>query len=244
MAVSRRWWTWHLWLGLGLALPILWWLATALVFVAWPMDEVRGRHLAGAPAAVQAPLPLSLALPPELLDGHAVLTLRRIEGHLAAVALGPGGHGAATQVWDLDAGMAVGPVIPAAWAEAAARRGVRGAPAPTAGLLLAGEGPAQVLTGTPKDLAAAATEYPGPFPAYAFHFEVESLHVYVDALTGEVRQRRTARWRFYDLAFRLHALEMVPEGLRRPLMALVALTGLLTAATGAVLGWKRLRRRG
>jgi hypothetical protein len=209
------------------------------MFVLWPMDVVRGRHLAGPRAPAPAELPLSLALPPELLEGSRSLTLRRIEGHLAAVAQGPGG----TRVWDLDQGGPAGPVMPLAWAEAVAQHEMPGA-VPSAVLLHDAEGRGQVLAGRAAGSLGEPSDYAGPFPAYAFHYQQgPSLHLYVDALTGEVRQRRTAVWRAYDLAFRLHSLDMVPEGLRRGLMASVVLSGLAAVGTGLLLAWKRLRRR-
>jgi hypothetical protein len=46
---SRRFWTWHRWLGLTILLPLVWWTGTALVFALRPIEEIRGRTY-GAPA--------------------------------------------------------------------------------------------------------------------------------------------------------------------------------------------------
>jgi len=69
---TRRLWTWHRWLGLSLLLPLLWWTATALVFVLRPIEEVRGRTWSSGRKAE----PVVLA--PGLLPAPAALAwLRR-----------------------------------------------------------------------------------------------------------------------------------------------------------------------
>lgn len=240
MVVGRKMGSWHLWLGVGLVLPLIWWLSTAIVFITWPMDVVRGRHLAGGQTPAVEALPAGLQVPASLLEGARTLTVRRVDGHILAVAHRPEGP----QVWDLDRGVALGPVIPFAWVEQIARKDFRGSFEIEEVYLYGPEGIGKRLVGSGPESLPTPGEFSGPFPAYAFHLASgPSAHFYVDALTGEARQRRTGIWRAYDLAFRLHSLEFLPEGIRRPLMGLVGLGGLLAALTGTLMAWKRLRKR-
>lgn len=240
MATWRKVWTWHLWLGVGLVLPLIWWLGTAIVFIVWPMDVVRGRHLTSVEVAAAAPLPPGLQIPSSLLEGSQSLSVRRVEGHIVAVA----GRKSGPQVWDLERGEALGSSLPLGWVEQGARRHFKG-PFPLEAIYLYGpDGTGKRMSGTGPDSLPPPAEFAGPFPAYAFHLATgPSAHLYLDALTGEVRQRRTAIWRAYDLAFRLHSLDFASEPVRRTLMALVGLAGLLTTGTGASMAWKRLKRR-
>jgi len=236
----RKVWTWHLWLGVGLVLPLVWWLSTAIVFILWPMDVVQGRHLATAEATKTEPLPPGLQLPASLVDGSRSLNIQRVAGHIVAIAHRPEG----AQMWDLEQGVNMGSVIPLAWAEQAARRGFKGPFEVEAVYLFGPDGIGNKLSGVGPEALAPPGEFPGPFPSYAFHLSKgPSTHFYVNALNGEALQRRTGIWRAYDLAFRLHSLDFVWEGARRALMGVVGLGGLLAGLSGALMAWKRLRKR-
>lgn len=239
----RTIWDWHFWLGLMLLFPLLWWMGTAVVFALWPIEQVRGRTLSTGLKAPVADLS-RVRLPEGLLDGAQQVTLQSVEGHPVAIVH----RGKAVQVVDLASGAALGPVIPMAWALEAARRDVRGSFSPGEILLYdeAGRGRRQDAPDTaPRSLPS---EYSGPLPVYAFHLDHgPSLHLYVDALTGEVRARRSGTWRFYDWCFRLHSLEFTSDGTKRGLM--LALCGLwfVLGGTGLYMAWRtrkgRLRTR-
>lgn len=240
MAGWRKVWSWHLWLGVGLVVPLLWWMGTALVFIAWPMEVVRGGHLVTGDGAAADPLPPGLPIPASLVEGAQSLIVRRVEGHIVAVARRKAGP----QVWDLERGEALGSVLPLAWVEQGARRHFKGPFTLEAVYLYGPDGTGKRMSGAGPEAVPVPAEFAGPFPAYSFHLASgPSAHLYMDALTGEARQRRTAIWRVYDLAFRLHSLDFAPESVRRILMALIGLSGLLTTATGASMAWKRLRKR-
>ncbi|HJV23862.1 MAG TPA: hypothetical protein VJ570_14255, partial [Holophagaceae bacterium] len=102
--------------------------------------------------------------------------------------------------------------------------------------LVAGEGPLQL---------EPPTEYAGPRPAYALHYPgAAGVHLYVDALDGQVRARRRAIWRFYDLAFRLHSFEFTGDGLKRGVQLAVCALWLALGVTGGIMAWRRLRPSG
>lgn len=222
----RRLWDWHLWTGLVLVLPLLWWMATAVVFALWPIEQVRGRTLSTGRTAPAVSLKASHSLPPAQVEGALSATLLAVEGHPVAVIRRESG----TDVWDLEAGRSLGPVVPLDWALEAARRDFDGTfQVASTRLLRAGE--------------AAPAEYAGPLPAYAIHLAgPERMHLYVDALTGEVRARRTGVWRFYDLCFNLHSLAITGDGTKRVLILLVCALWFALGGTGLVMAWRRLRR--
>ncbi len=149
---TRSTWTWHRWLGLAVLAPLLWWTGTALVFALRPMDEVRGRTWSTGHAAEPAPLDPARQPPAAALTGATAVAVRRVEGRQVAVvergAAGP-------EVLDLETGASLGGAIPAAWAEAAARRDFAGHFEAEAIYLVPREGPARRVAGAgPPELPA------------------------------------------------------------------------------------------
>jgi hypothetical protein len=69
------------------------------------------------------------------------------------------------------------------------------------------------------------------------------MHLYVDALDGAVRARRTSLWRLYDGAFRLHGLDFLPDYAKRAVMWLVIAGWLALGVTGFRLARAWLGRR-
>jgi uncharacterized iron-regulated membrane protein len=67
--------------------------------------------------------------------------------------------------------------------------------------------------------------------------------VYLDALTGEVRAHRNRYWRFYDLCFRLHSLEVTGETSRRWIMLAVGLGWIALGLSGTLMAWRRMRAK-
>jgi len=91
----------------------------------------------------------------------------------------------------------------------------------------------------------AAAENGGPRPSYASHYPGRAgSHLYVDALDGQVKARRRAIWRFYDLAFRLHSFEFTNDGLKRGVLLTVCALWLALGVTGALMAWRKLRPSG
>lgn len=235
----RTIWDWHFWLGLTLALPLLWWMGTAMVFAIWPIDHVRGRTLSTGVKAPMADL-TGVRLPEWLLDGAQHVTLQAVEGHPVAIVH----RGKSVQVVDLVSGSMVGSVIPVGWAVEAARRDFRGSFSPAEILLFDEEGRGRRLDAPDMAIRPLPSEYAGPLPVYAFHLDQgPSLHLYVDAHTGEVRARRSGIWRFYDWCFRLHSLEFTSDGTKRGLMLVICGLWFVLGGTGMYMAWRTRKGR-
>ena len=235
----RKLWNWHLWLGLGLLLPLLWWMGTAVVFALWPIEEVRGRTFSTGQKAPTGTLRSGMGVPPELLEGARAVTLRNVEGHPVAIVE----RDPKALLWDLEARQPLGECIPLPWAQAAAQRDYKGSFALEAVYLYPQQGPGQRASGSGPLVQPLPSEYTGPLPVYAFHLQRgPAMHLYVDALSGEVRARRTRVWRFYDWCFRLHSLEIVGDGTKRILTLAICALWFGLGSTGLFMAWRRLRK--
>lgn len=234
----RRIWNWHLWLGVGLILPLAWWVITALVFSLWPIETIRGNSLRGAKPGISLDLSAAPLPPAALLQGARSLHLRSVRGRALAVA----DRGETTEVWDLAESRSLGQAIPAEWAVEAAREDLASPPQAEAAYYLPRKGAPRRVWGQGPETLPDPAEYGGPRPAYAVHFQgSKGLHLYVDALDGQVKARRRALWRFYDLAFRLHSFEFTGDGSKRGTMMIVCLAWLGLGITGGIMAWRRLR---
>lgn len=235
----RRIWNWHLWLGLGVILPLVFWMGTALVFALWPIQTVRGVPSSTGRSAPVHLLQAGMLPPGEQITGAKAVTLRHVEGHPVALLE----RGPAAEVWDLEAQRSLGASLPLAWAEASARRDFSRAWDLEAVYLYPRTGPGSLQAGQGPEHLPPPDEYTGPRPVYAFHLRPGRTHLYVDGLTGDVRARRTRVWRFYDLAFRLHSFEFTGDGLKRIAMLVAVGLWLAVGGTGLVMALRKLRRR-
>lgn len=113
----RQIWNWHLWLGVAVLAPLVFWLATALVSTIWPIETVRGKSLSAGQSRRPAPLQRWMSPPSEALEGAVGVTLRIVEDH--PVALVDRGDG--TEVWELSEKRRLGPVLPLSCAREASR---------------------------------------------------------------------------------------------------------------------------
>jgi hypothetical protein len=238
---SRRFWTWHRWLGLTILLPLVWWTGTALVFALRPIEEVRGRTWSTGRKSEPATLAGTSLPDPESLKGVRSLVIRVVEGRQVAILYR--GADQSPELFDQADGHRLGAAIPVSWALDAARRDFAGSFEPEAVYLVPRQGRGQRVGGAGPDELERPDEYAGPYPAYAIHLRGwPGMHLYVDGVDGEIRARRTSLWRFYDGAFQLHALDFLPDGVKRALMALVVLAWIGLGLTGLRLAVTWLRR--
>ena len=186
-AMRSRLRRWHVWLGWLVGLPMLFWVVSGLVMVAKPIEEVRGEHL------VAKPRPISLAGP---------LVAPHVEGRVvAALSLKPRADG---QRWEIEfadgerrlADPATGRLLPRL-----------GAADVTKELMARYIGPAKVVDVSRVDINSPPLELRRALNGWRVRMSDDS-HFYVDGGSGEVIARRTRWWRFYDLMWGLHIMDL------------------------------------
>ena len=214
-AVRSRLRRWHVWLGWIVGLPILLWVVTGLVMVWKPIEEVRGKHLLSAPP----PMRLALAPVPPAIGGVAVESLRleqRASGPrwVIVTANGP------TRLANPESGA----LLPALSAAEAARE---------VGARYLGEAKVRSVSRIDPDRPPSDLRRPGAAWQAAMN---DGTHFYVDAGSGEVLARRTRWWRFYDLMWGLHIMDLkTREDTHNPLIIGFGIAALVMSLLALVL---------
>ena len=214
---------WHIWLGWLVGVPITMWLATGLLMVSRPIDEVRGDHLRRAAPPAPLVLPGSAIAAPgaqlrdmrvTMQDGRAVAILTTLDGAVRRVDF------------------ATGAPLPAL--DAAAARALV----------------AQRIIG--GDTAERVTLFPATSTPFDFRRPLavwqvalaDGTNVYVGRDTGEIEAVRTRWWRAFDLAWGLHIMDLSErEDTSHPVLILFAAMGLTGAVIGCVLMFRRRKAR-
>ncbi|MBU2588255.1 MAG: PepSY domain-containing protein [Alphaproteobacteria bacterium] len=214
---------WHVWLGWLVGVPIVMWLATGLLMVSRPIDEVRGNHLRRevppAPLVIQGS---TLAAPDVALremrvtmqDGRAVAILTALDGTVSRV--------------DFASGAALPPLDAAAARALVAKRIIGG------------------------DQATRVTLFPADQTPFDFRRPLavwqvalgDGTNIYVGRDTGEIEAVRTRWWRAFDIAWGLHIMDLSErEDTSHPILILFAALSLTGALIGTILMFRRRRAR-
>jgi len=222
-AVRSRLRRWHVWLGWIVGLPILLWVVTGLAMVAKPIEEVRGEAL------LSDPRPMRMATPPAVprVDGVAIKGLaleRRATGIRWVVTLPDG----TTRLADPANGALLPPLSAAdAVREVTARY----------------TGNAKVQSATRTDPKMPPIELRRPIAAWQVAMD-DGTHFYVDAGSGAIVARRTGWWRFYDLMWGVHIMDLkTREDAHNPLTIGFAIAALAMCVLALVLLPMTIRRR-
>ena len=222
-AVRSRLRRWHVWLGWIVGLPILLWVVTGLAMVAKPIEEVRGEAL------LSDPRPMRMATPPAVprVDGVAIKGLaleRRATGIRWVVTLPDG----TTRLADPANGALLPPLSAAdAVREVTARY----------------TGNAKVQSATRTDPKMPPIELRRPIAAWQVAMD-DGTHFYVDAGSGAIVARRTGWWRFYDLMWGVHIMDLkTREDAHNPLTIGFAIAALAMCVLALVLLPMTMRRR-
>ena len=204
--LRRQLFRYHVWLGWLVGVPLLLWTVSGLVMVARPIDEVRGTDL----RAELPPLPATTVYPPAIHSAADSLTLKQTAlGPRWIVALGKDRYAA-----DPRDGRRL-PALDRAQAIAAALGSRKSA----AQIAMAGLTDAEH---PPLDLRHAR-------PAWGVRF-ADGARFYVDADTGELLAVRTRFWRFYDVMWGLHIMDLQQrEDTHHPI--LIVFTAIAALAT-------------
>ncbi|UUR07819.1 PepSY domain-containing protein [Sphingomonas glaciei] len=220
-ATLRRW---HIWLGWLVGVPFLFWALSGLIMVWKPIEEVRGTD-------ILAPLP------PVVLNVPAVLPSVVAGLPLAKVSLE---QRAAGPRWVIE---------------------VRGGPTrladPTTGRLLAplsaADASAEVLArwrGEATITAVHRTSANDPplelrRPVASWQVDMsDGTHLFVAADSGAIVATRTRWWRFYDMMWGLHIMDLKGrEDTHHPTLVAFAAISLLTVLLALVLLPLSIKRR-
>ena len=215
---------WHIWLGWLVGVPIAMWLATGLLMVSRPIEQVRGDHLRRAVPEQQA-----LAIPGSTLAGAganlAEMHVTMQDGRAVAVLTG------------LDGSMrrvdfATGAPMPAL--DAAAARAL------VAGRIIGGD-KVERVTLFPAD--KTPFDFRRPLAVWQVALE-DGTNVYVGRDTGNIEAVRTRWWRAFDFAWGLHIMDLSErEDTSHPILILFAAISLAGALIGCVLMFRRRKAR-
>ncbi|WP_164156289.1 PepSY domain-containing protein [Sandarakinorhabdus rubra] len=205
----------HLWTGVIVGIQIILWVASGLVMVVRPLDEVRGTTL-------RREAPATLAMPAQLppLTGVEKLELGQLLGKPVWKLTDKAGK----RLIDAATGQTIS--ISARDAEAIAR----------AGTMM--NGPVAVTAITPQRPASDWRETAGWRVEFA-----DDVRVYINS-QGEIGAVRTPWWRFYDLFWGLHIMDWQErENTHHPLIIAATLLSLGVVLSGALLTIRHFWRR-
>ncbi|HEX8513145.1 MAG TPA: PepSY domain-containing protein [Allosphingosinicella sp.] len=221
--IRQRLRRWHIWLGWIVGLPFLAWTVSGLVMVARPIETVRGEGL----IAEAPPLPAGLAPVPPAVGPRPLASLR-LESR-------PGGP---------------------KWLIKYADGGTRLAEGATGRLLppLGAADAARIVEAryTGQAHIAAVDRTRAESPPLDLRRKVAAWRVtmsdgtrfYLDAATGEILARRTRWWRFYDLMWGIHIMDLeTREDAHNPLLIGFAVAALITTLLALAMLPLTLRRR-
>ncbi|HEX6375168.1 MAG TPA: PepSY domain-containing protein [Allosphingosinicella sp.] len=223
MKARQRLRRWHIWLGWIVGLPFLAWTVSGLVMVAQPIETVRGEHLlAEAPA-----LPSGLIPVPPAIGPRPVASLRlesRPDGPKWLVRYSDG----ASRLADARTGRLLSPLAAVDAARLVEARY---------------KGKARIAAVDRTAAGAPPIDFRRKVEAWRVTME-DGTRFYLDAATGEILARRTRWWRFYDLMWGIHIMDLeTREDAHNPLLIGLGIVSLLTVFLALVLLPLTLKRR-
>lgn len=90
----------------------------------------------------------------------------------------------------------------------------------------------------------APMDYSGPLPVWQVTLtRPANARLYIDATTGQLVRVRTSRWRWFDIAWRVHILDTTGENFNSWWLQLASGLAVLFALSGLILLWRPGRRR-
>ena len=213
---------WHIWLGWLVGVPIVMWMATGLVMVARPIDEVRGNHLriqqpqeALPPdTAIEVALPNNNERPVKsvrtaMLSGQPVTTIEYLDGALERFS---------------KTGARLPPLN-----EIEARVIV-------AEQIVGGD---QIAAITAFEADRVPFDFRRPIPVWQVELE-GGARIYVGRETGQIEAIRTRWWRLFDFVWGLHIMDLqTREDTSHPVLILFAALGLIGSLLGTTLMFRR-----
>jgi hypothetical protein len=214
---------WHIWLGWIVALPLLAWVASGLIMVAKPIEEVRGSDL----LAERPGLPSGLVPVPPAIGPRPVASLKleqRQAGPRWIVTYADG----EARLADAANGRLLPPLNPADAAREVAS-------------LYTGKAKIAAVDRTSRD--APPIDLRRPVDSWRVTMS-DGTRFYVHQATGEILARRTRWWRFYDLMWALHIMDLgTREDTHNPFVIGFGILALLTTLMAIVMLPLTIRRK-
>lgn len=233
MRVSRLASKVHKWLALIIGLQIILWFATGWFISFFPIERVRGEHLARPLASAALPadaLPLAIREQLATVGPITRLETRMVAGRPLVQVDRPANR---PMLFDLASGRKVSPVS----ADMARSLAIAD---------YAGTGTVAAV----RPIVAETPQYRGPLPAWRVEFaDDEHTALYVAADTAKVLARRTDLWRIYDFLWGLHIMDWGEhENINHWWLWATAALSLTVALTGTIMfpsrfKWGSRRRR-
>ncbi len=220
----------HKWLAVLMAIQILFWFGSGLIFAIFPIERVRSEHVIARSEA--PPIPLGVAADGLLRLGSAGVQADRVEiRNLLGQPVALLHQGEESRLYDLADGERLSP-LPAALATEIAEADHLG--------------PHRAIR--TERVTEAGTEYRGALPAWRVDFaDGANRSIYVAADTGLVTARRSDLWRFYDFLWGLHIMDWRGhEDFNSPVLIISTLLALILLLSGIWMLMDRfglLRRR-
>lgn len=223
--IMQRLAKWHIWLGWLVGVPLVLWTLSGFVMALKPIEETRGETLRARPLALRefgVDLALPDVAPQDVIAGMHLV--QQIDGPVWIVETEAGG----TYRYSARDGSLVPPIIEhearaiaqASWAGEAALDSVTYFPADA----------------SPPDLRAG-------IDTWQAHF-ADGTNLYIRADSGEVLAVRTGWWRFYDVMWGLHIMDLeTREDTSHPILILFAALALGGSLLGCVLLFRRRKAR-
>lgn len=222
----------HRWLGVLMALQIIAWMASGFYFALFPIETIRGEHLAAAPEPL-APRQLE-GLVPAAQAWQAVQAAVGENSQLGSISLAPRFGRAWYRVDGTIEAERFSRLVDAHDGQVMDFLGAEQAQAVAAASLgvAASVAAVELVSDAPP-----GSEYRGrSLPLWRVSYsEPEALNLYIDGWTGEVVARRTTRWRVFDFFWMLHIMDFDErDDFNTSLLQVAAALGLLLALTGLV----------
>jgi len=216
----------HKWAGLILGAQIVLWFASGFFMTLFPINDVRGRHIAedvklSLTDKSLMPIEIAMTAYDGTLDGARLVS---IAGQPAYILSGDHGE----QILNANTGAALLALNEVDIRTMSAR-------------FYKGEGALislVKLTETPR-------EYQGPHPVWQAQYDDRAkTRLYINAQTGQLATVRTRLWRVFDFMWRLHIMDITGEdNFNTWWLRLASFLSLLFALTGVGLLWHRIAAR-
>ncbi|MGV6820995.1 MAG: PepSY domain-containing protein [Parvularcula sp.] len=218
----------HKWVALVIGIQIFLWISGGLVMSFIPIEKVRGEHKIAQPSPVTVNatqlVPLGKIVPTLGLSDVSKARLSRVDNR---------------PVWIISDSQQQRRLVDA----------YTGARLDPIGQDLARDiatsdykGQGQIKSS--ELLVDPPAEYSREGPVWRIIFsDRDATTLYIDPTTAEVRARRSATWRFYDLFWRLHVMDYDDGGsFNHPLLVISAGAAFFVALSGLVILFIKMRR--